>query len=65
MQKCISSGHGSIKLILGLLAYKLGPLEVQGLANCLNKSTKEISNNEKHTHTHTQRGLLNVVTLGN
>lgn len=58
MQKCISSGHGSIKLILGLLAYKLGPLEVQGLANCLNKSTKEISNNEKHTHTHKEVYLM-------
>lgn len=57
MQKCISSGHDSIKLILALLAYKLGPLEVQDLANGLNKSTREISNNEKSppTHTHKKR----------
>lgn len=59
MQKCISSGHGLIKLLLGLLAYKLGPLEVLGLANCLNKPTKEINNNKKHK----KRDLLNVVTL--
>lgn len=56
MQKCISFGRGSIKLILGLLTYELGPL-VLGLANYLNKPTKEISNYEKQKKREREREI--------